>query len=259
MLQDETIKNYVSWRKHESLDALYIPDIEAFAVNVMPKYFKEMKGGWGSFQKQLNNYGFEKRDRGAGKALYTHSGNNFRKGRPDLLPKVLRRLCPKPTASAGRGSRPAQEPPTAPIEPTTPQSDSQTDPRAKEDQLEHEKKKLEREILELKRKLELSEARRSEAENQFQTTENRLQATENLLLEMGNQLIALLSTVNVPYAGPSSYGGNHHLVPRPASSLSSKSSVPGLHDRIGDIKPGLPFVYEKDHKWAENPELASAD
>lgn len=124
---------------------------------------------------------------------------------------MLRRLRLRPTASAGRGSRPAQERPTAPIEPTTPQSESQIDPRANKDQLEHEKQQLEWEILKLKRELERAEARRSEVENQFRTTENRLQTTENLLLEMGNQFIGFLST---------GYGALYPLVhPGPAHAV----------------------------------------
>lgn len=43
MLEDETVTNYVRWSKSGSVDALCIPDIEAFVVNAMPKHFKEMK------------------------------------------------------------------------------------------------------------------------------------------------------------------------------------------------------------------------
>lgn len=203
MLEDETVTNYVRWSKSGSVDALCIPDIEAFVVNAMPKHFKEMKQ-WGSFQKQLHNYRFEKQDRGAGKALYTHSGNKFRKGRPDLLPKVLRRPNRKTRAFIGQDSSLAQERPTTPIEATTPQSESQiaTNP---EDQLEHENERLKADILELKSKLECSEARHSAVEvrlqatkdrlqateDRLQATEDRLQATEDRFLVMENQLAGL--------------------------------------------------------------------
>lgn len=43
MLEDETLTSYVSWSKNEHSDAICIPNIEAFVVNVMPTHFKEMK------------------------------------------------------------------------------------------------------------------------------------------------------------------------------------------------------------------------
>lgn len=165
---------------------------------------------WGSFQKQLHNYGFEKQDRvrlvdlstlhlaspmtivflmqGAGKALYAHPGNRFRKGRPDLLPKVLRRPNRKTRAFMGQGSTPAQERPTPPIEPTTPQPESQGEPQPKQDQLEQKVKTLKTEILELKSELERSEADHSAVVNRLQATENRLLAMENRLVELLGKL-----------------------------------------------------------------------
>lgn len=43
MLQDSTVEGYVMWTKFEEQDALIIPDVEAFVVNVLPKHFKDMK------------------------------------------------------------------------------------------------------------------------------------------------------------------------------------------------------------------------
>ncbi|KAG8904225.1 hypothetical protein FRC01_008820 [Tulasnella sp. 417] len=218
MLEDKTMTNYVAWSKSGGRDAFVIPDIDAFTEIVLPKYFKEMNQvyiarsrrddsrphaflQWGSFQKQLNNYGFKKQDRGTGRALYAHSGNKFRKCRPDLLRDVARRSNKQQAQTSARQSLSPEQQPSPPILPTPNsapiQPRNQTSPQANEDQLEHENKwlKLKLSILELKRELENSDQRQAATEDRLQATENRLEETENRLrltenrlLDMGTQL-----------------------------------------------------------------------
>ncbi|KIO23937.1 hypothetical protein M407DRAFT_26638 [Tulasnella calospora MUT 4182] len=186
MLQDKTVERYVMWTKAEQKDALLIPDLEAFVANVLPKHFKEMKK-WGSFQKQLNNYNFQREDRGSGKALYTHS--QFRRGHPELLPDVGRRpKCQIPAC-------PGQERRSTPIAPiagsTTPESGSQTDPPSHCDQVEYDNEGVKLEILQLKRELESSEEGRAAMEVRLQVAESRLHETEQQLLRMEIQILEL--------------------------------------------------------------------
>ncbi|KAG8899432.1 hypothetical protein FRC00_001428 [Tulasnella sp. 408] len=164
MLEDKSLKQYVSWSKSKGKDAVVIPDIEAFVANALPKHFEEMKQ-WGSFQKQLNNYDFKRQDRGPNKAVYAHS--MFLQGRPDLLGNV--RCRPKHRTPGHRGpKRPSTLiPPTAGN--TPPASGSQTDSPSHNDQLERDNKELKRKV--------------SELELRVQTLETRLQ-----LMEMREQL-----------------------------------------------------------------------
>lgn len=59
LLEGGSMTFYIHWHPE---GGLFIPSIEQFAARVLPVHFPEMKA-WGSFQKQLNNYGFEKRNR----------------------------------------------------------------------------------------------------------------------------------------------------------------------------------------------------
>ncbi|KAG9035754.1 hypothetical protein FS837_001838 [Tulasnella sp. UAMH 9824] len=182
MLEDKTVEPYVRWLKTEHGDAFLIPDTGAFMANVMPKHFKEMT--------QLNNYGFEKRNRGQGKALYAHSGNKFCQGRPDLLREVLRRPSWQTNVCTGQASGREQSThiSSAP-DSTTPESESRAD------HLEHENKELKMKILELKSEFEewqsTTEERQSATEERLQATENQLQITERRLFEMEKQLLEL--------------------------------------------------------------------
>ncbi|KAG8981157.1 hypothetical protein FRC05_004058 [Tulasnella sp. 425] len=69
-----------------------------------------------SFQRQLSNYGFMKRDWNKHQAHYVHWNNKLRRGRPDLVPQVKRR----PKDSTYQDS--VQEEPPAPNPPAVPQS-----------------------------------------------------------------------------------------------------------------------------------------
>ncbi|KAG8914094.1 hypothetical protein FRC01_004228 [Tulasnella sp. 417] len=62
MLGDETMAEYIKPEERQGSKAFKIPNIEAFVVNALPQYFPDMNQ-WGSFQKQLSNYGYKKKDR----------------------------------------------------------------------------------------------------------------------------------------------------------------------------------------------------
>ncbi|KAG8951644.1 hypothetical protein FRC04_005932 [Tulasnella sp. 424] len=215
MLEDETVTSYVSWSTNEHADAICIPNIEAFVVNVMPKHFKEMKQ-WGSFQKQLHNYGFEKQDRGAGKALYTHSGNKFLKGRPDLLPEVLR----KPYWKTNEDSSPSQKEASRPIVPTAegpaPDAGSRANYYSKEDQLVHENTGLKVKILQLERELATAGARQSAMEDRLKATENRLGVIEDQFLgplrRLGGTVIVDDALNSIIHPGPAPPTSNYDFV-----------------------------------------------
>ncbi|KAG9043309.1 hypothetical protein FS837_009760, partial [Tulasnella sp. UAMH 9824] len=117
---------------------------------------------------------------GPGKALYVHSENKFRKGRSDLLAKVLRRQKWSTKASK-RAS------PSALISPTAPQSGSQSYTNSKEIWLGSGKEELEMKILELRRELEDSRVTQSMMRSQLQVTENRLLLVENQLCKLLRQ------------------------------------------------------------------------
>ncbi|KIO17091.1 hypothetical protein M407DRAFT_33253 [Tulasnella calospora MUT 4182] len=215
-IQDETLNHYVGWSKSKDRDAFLIPDIEAFVAYALPKHFKEMKQ-WGSFQKQLNNYGFERQDRGPDKALYVHSGDKFRQGRLDLLPDVRRRpTCQTPARSG-------QKRPSTPLTPTgdssTVKFGSQKDLPLRSNKLEYDNEWLITEVLELKRKLESSEKRLRTAESRLEVTENQLQITERRRLEMQNQLFELFGT---PERAPIGDGASNSVVdPGPAQLVGN--------------------------------------
>ncbi|KAG8912206.1 hypothetical protein FRC01_005224 [Tulasnella sp. 417] len=196
MLEDETAKPYVRWIKTKHGDAIFIPDTEAFVTNAMPVYFHEMTQ-WNSFQKQLGNYGFEKQERG--KALYAHSGNKFRQGRPDLLPEVTRR----PIGQIRACSR--QKRLSTPMVPTAgraaPEFRNQIYSHIEKDQLEHENNELKVKILELESELEGSQERQSAVEGRLQVVENQLHVTEQRLLEMENRLLELSKKLQGVSAG----------------------------------------------------------
>ncbi|KAG8906496.1 hypothetical protein FRC01_007999, partial [Tulasnella sp. 417] len=153
MLEDETAKPHIGWIKTKHGDAISIPDTEAFVANAMPVYFKEMT-------------------QGQGKALYAHSGNKFRQGRPDLLREVTRR----PNGQIRACSR--QKRLSTPMLPVAGRASP-------------ENNELKVKILELESELESSGERHSVVEGRLQAVENQLHVTEQRLLEMENQLLEL--------------------------------------------------------------------
>ncbi|KAG8916093.1 hypothetical protein FRC01_003386 [Tulasnella sp. 417] len=170
MLEDGAVKRYATWSKIGNRDALFIPDVEAFIANVLPKHFKEMK-------------------KGADKALYTHVEDKFQRGHPELLRYVRR------GANGQTSARPKQKRHSIPIAPaatsTSPESGSQNDSSSHKDQSQCNTEGLELKILKLESDLESSEERRSAIEVRLQAATTRLQEAEERIMRMENQMAEL--------------------------------------------------------------------
>ncbi|KAG8953102.1 hypothetical protein FRC04_003049 [Tulasnella sp. 424] len=165
MLADDAMKDYIAWRRVEDLDGLFIPNIEAFVENALPEHFPEMNQ-WGSFQRQLSNYGFRKKGRDKTKGFYIHSDKKICRGRPYPPPEAMR------WAKAAKPQHPAQEHPLAADSPAVPQPPCQPDTYARIDHLEE----------------------------QLETTKSELKATQNLVSKMAKRLEMLETQLrNLPY------------------------------------------------------------
>lgn len=89
-------KTIVDWLPNEK--AFCVNDMERFVNVILPQYFNHSK--FGSFQRQLNTYGFKRILRGYHLGAYFHP--DFQKGRVDLLSKIKRMIPSK----SGDGSCP---------------------------------------------------------------------------------------------------------------------------------------------------------
>lgn len=114
VLGDVTLEPWIHWHKDEGL---FIPNVVEFVKRVLCIHFPGMKGGWKSFQKQMSNYGFVKRDRNSKQAHYVHWENKFRKGSPELLPEVQ----PRPKGSTSTFQNTVQVDPLPPNTPAVPE------------------------------------------------------------------------------------------------------------------------------------------
>ncbi|CAG8583762.1 13745_t:CDS:2 [Acaulospora morrowiae] len=94
LLDGDEYKEYLTW--NETGDVFVICNMDEFAQNVLPKYFKHCK--FTSFVRQLNIYGFyrvsdarkSKHVRSKHACVFSHS--QFRRGRQDLLPNIRRKV-----------------------------------------------------------------------------------------------------------------------------------------------------------------------
>lgn len=156
---------HINWHPE---GGLFVPNIERFAARVLPVHFPEMKA-WGSFVKQLNNYGFEKRNRSTTEAWYSHWDNKFWTGYRALLPQVLRRPKVLPLQFT------VQDPPLAPSN-TPPAAIMVPQPSNQPDSAHR--------ISELEKLLEVTCAKVSRMEDQ-------LRKMDALVQNLSNQLSAL--------------------------------------------------------------------
>ena len=89
--------------------AFRIHDRQAFLHELSPQYFRYSK--WSSFLRQLYLYEFEQHDEGPLDGAHWHA--SFQRGRPDLLPQVVRRKT-TPSSSSTRemkANQPSKEDP----------------------------------------------------------------------------------------------------------------------------------------------------
>lgn len=86
LVSDEANDSLVHWTP--AGDAFLVPDPLAFAATVLPSFFKHNQIQ--SFVRQLNKYRFSKI--APGTFLFSHQ--KFLKGRPDLLPEIVRQSAP---------------------------------------------------------------------------------------------------------------------------------------------------------------------
>ncbi|KAF8522180.1 hypothetical protein BU17DRAFT_45337 [Hysterangium stoloniferum] len=95
MVNDPQTDNLIRWS--DAGDSFYVHDHERFAKEVLPHWFKH--GNFGSFVRQLNNYGFHKVPhlqqgvlRSDGEAEISHFENQyFQRGQSDLLCLIQRK------------------------------------------------------------------------------------------------------------------------------------------------------------------------
>ncbi|KAG9307345.1 hypothetical protein G9A89_017174 [Geosiphon pyriformis] len=94
LLDSDDYKEYLTW--NDSGDVFVICNMDEFAANVLPKYFKHCK--FTSFVRQLNIYGFyrvsdarkSKHVRSKHACVFSHP--QFRRNRQDLLPNIRRKV-----------------------------------------------------------------------------------------------------------------------------------------------------------------------
>lgn len=194
----------------------------------------------------VSDAGFPVRQ-GAGKALYAHSGNKFRKCRPDLLHEVVRKPNPQPThAYARQDSGSEQQRPTTFITPTLNstliQPGSQPIPPAEENQLEHENTWLKMKILVLERDLKYSEDRQLAMENRLRRAEGRLVELETQLIEpkkRPERIPTGEATLN-----PTVLPMTDHPVCNAEPRLSSRERIPEIQARMSGVSFGSPLAGE---------------
>lgn len=104
LVEDPVTSELVSWTAADAR-AFTVHKPDEFARDVLPRYFKHKN--FSSFVRQLNQYGFHKRD----PDRWTFGHENFRRGRLDLL-KLISRRRPKNPIPA-----PAPPPPARPAPP----------------------------------------------------------------------------------------------------------------------------------------------
>ncbi|KAG8919306.1 hypothetical protein FRC01_001349 [Tulasnella sp. 417] len=104
MLSDKTMAEYIKSEERQGSKAFKIPNIEAFVAHALPRYFPDMNQ-WGSFQKQLSNYGYKKKDRDKESGTWVLRNKNpsdvLRQPKEPVPRKTLQERRPPATTPAG--------------------------------------------------------------------------------------------------------------------------------------------------------------
>ncbi|KAG8952400.1 hypothetical protein FRC00_006784, partial [Tulasnella sp. 408] len=148
-----------------------IPNIIAFAKNALPKYFPD-QNQWGSFQKQLSNYGYKKKDR-------DKNSGTWLKVRSNNPSAVQRRPKYPPLRSTVQEQRPA----------TPAASSSIVQPQDQPD--------LYIRMIQLEGKLSATESELATTRGRLSEVENRLEMMMNVVQEMSKSMATLLAR-NIP-------------------------------------------------------------
>ncbi|KAG9044510.1 hypothetical protein FS837_008039 [Tulasnella sp. UAMH 9824] len=177
MLKDQDMAKYI---QIYGSNGFRIPNIMAFAENVLPKHFPD-QNQWGSFQKQLSNYGYKKKDRDKNSGIWIQ----VRSTNPSAA--LRRSKCPPPRSTV-------QE-----LRPATPAASSSIVQPQDQSDLYMRMIHLEDKLSATESELEATRGRLSEVEGQLKTMMNFVQ-------EM-SKTMATLFAGNTPshpvaYCGP---------------------------------------------------------
>ncbi|TIB43142.1 hypothetical protein E3P86_00111 [Wallemia ichthyophaga] len=105
IVNDSDTDRYIHWS--DSGDTFFVPNPEALAREVLPRYFKH--SNYSSFVRQLNMYGFNKVPHlhqgvlhdGGSSELWEFTNENFQRDKPDLLVDVHRKVSTATEKKAG--------------------------------------------------------------------------------------------------------------------------------------------------------------
>ncbi|KIO26290.1 hypothetical protein M407DRAFT_24380 [Tulasnella calospora MUT 4182] len=255
MLSDETMAKYIKLDERQGSKAFKIPNIEAFVANALPKYFPDMNQ-WGSFQKQLSNYGYKKKDRDKESGIWILRNKN-----PS---DVLHQCKDPPPRKTPQERRPTTTTPAASGKILQPQD--QPDLYTRVDKIEKELNATKSELM--KTRALLSETR------------TQLQAMMDLVGRLTGLSVGDSSSHSITHPGPAvetpgndfrkheeaSYGGTHYepipqrqtdvySSPNPQNSFSHR----GTETTYNTVNPDL-LVHQSPHpqpsSYASSPHPA---
>lgn len=200
LVEDSGTTELVSWTDDASAFTVHKPD--EFGRDVLPRYFKH--NNFSSFVRQLNQYGFHKRD----PDRWTFGHVNFRRGRLDLL-RLISRRRPKAASTSSTASTPVEltvQPPQAVIEL------GNFGLAGKLQALQRDKEVLVKELV-ITRKAEQALQEKCEG------LENRLGMLEESTKQMQNFILHYFSKVLQPYSDEIASRKRKRLPPAAPSSF----------------------------------------
>ncbi len=209
LVEDTGTTELVSWTEDATAFTVHKPD--EFGRDVLPRYFKH--NNFSSFVRQLNQYGFHKRD----PDRWTFGHANFRRGRLDLL-RLISRRRPKAASTSSTPSTPVElsvQQPQAIIEL------GNYGLAGKLQALQRDKEVLVKELV-ITRKAEQALQEKCEG------LENRLGMLEETTKQMQNFILHYFSKVLQPYSDEIASRKRKRLPPAAPSSFDLISSSPNI-------------------------------
>lgn len=186
LVEDVGTSELVSWTDDLAAFTVHKPD--EFGRDVLPRYFKH--NNFSSFVRQLNQYGFAKRD----PDRWTFGHENFRRGRLDLLRLISRRRSKSSAASAATAANTSE----VSIYPASGGTQAVVELgnfglAGKVDSLQRDKEVLVKELV-ITRKAE------NALQEKCDNLENRLEFLESSTKQMQNFILHYFSKVLQPYS-----------------------------------------------------------